>query len=42
MLDNAVGTSCGVDKEEDFYQTNHRTIFGVMESLSRRNQPFDF
>ncbi|EKE00808.1 MAG: replicative DNA helicase, partial [uncultured bacterium] len=28
-------------KEDDFYRPNHRLIFKTMETLGRRNQPFD-
>lgn len=42
MLDNTSWDKVvGLIKEEDFYRPSHRLIFKTMESLGRRNQPFD-
>ncbi|MDQ2993469.1 MAG: replicative DNA helicase [Pseudomonadota bacterium] len=42
MLDNQTWDMiAGKLAEGDFYRPEHRMIFGVLEELSRRNQPFD-
>jgi replicative DNA helicase len=42
MLDNAAWDKVvDVLKEDDFYNAQHRLIFQVISTLSRRNQPFD-
>lgn len=42
MLDNtAWDRVCDIVKEDDFYRTEHQLIFRVLNTLSRRNQPFD-